>query len=81
VIEMNDEIRQLVKEHPDTPIELVNPETRQAFVLIPAEVYERLTHGDYDDSPWTEEEMDLLAAEDADRLGWEGMEAYQDPQP
>jgi len=23
-------------------------------------------------------EMDLLASEDADALGWEGMEAYQD---
>ena len=32
----------------------------------------------YDDSAWTDEEMDLLAAEDADTLGWEGMEAYQD---
>lgn len=33
---------------------------------------------EYDDSPWTDEEMDMLAAEDADYLGWEGMEAYQD---
>jgi hypothetical protein len=32
----------------------------------------------YDESPWTDEEMDLLAAEDADCLGWEGMEVYQD---
>lgn len=37
-----------------------------------------LTKNDYDDSPWMDEEMDLLAAEDADALGWEGMEAYQD---
>ena len=32
----------------------------------------------YDDSPWTEEGMSLLAAPDSDVLGWEGMEAYQD---
>jgi hypothetical protein len=35
----------------------------------------------YDDSPWTDEEMNLLAAEDANTLGWEGMEAYQDETP
>ncbi len=32
----------------------------------------------YDDSPWTDEEMDLLAIEDADALDWEGREVYQD---
>jgi hypothetical protein len=35
-------------------------------------------HEEYDDAPWTNDEMDLLAAEDADFLGWEGMEAYQE---
>jgi hypothetical protein len=39
---------------------------------------ERLRGLMYDDSPWTDEEMGLLAAEDADALGWEGTEAYQD---
>jgi hypothetical protein len=33
---------------------------------------------DYDDGPWTDEEMDLLAAENADMLGWDGMDGYQD---
>jgi hypothetical protein len=32
----------------------------------------------YDASPWTDEEMDLLAAENAEALGWEGMETYED---
>jgi hypothetical protein len=49
------------------------------FVVLYADVYERLTSLlDYDDNPWTDEEMDLLAAEDADSLDWEGMEDYQD---
>jgi hypothetical protein len=30
-------------------------------------------------SPWTDEEMDLLAAEDGDSLGWEGMDVYPGP--
>jgi hypothetical protein len=48
------------------------------LVVLRADVFERLRDLVYDDSPWTDEEMDLLAAEDADALGWEGMEAYQD---
>lgn len=48
------------------------------LVLLRADVFERLKDLLYDDSPWTDEEMDRLAAEDADALGWEGMEVYQD---
>lgn len=33
---------------------------------------------DYDDSPWTDEEMLALADEDADFLGWDGFDAYQE---
>jgi hypothetical protein len=47
------------------------------LVVLRADVFERLRDLLYDDSPWTDEEMDLLAAEDADALGWEGMEPYQ----
>jgi hypothetical protein len=47
------------------------------LVVLRADVYERLRELLYDDNPWSDEEMDLLAAEDADALGWEGMEAYQ----
>lgn len=47
------------------------------FVLVRADVFEDLRGFRYDASPWSEEEMDRLAAEDADALGWEGMETYQ----
>ena len=40
-------------------------------------VFERLRGLPHDDGSWTDDEMDLLAAEDADALGWEGMEVYQ----
>jgi hypothetical protein len=50
-------------------------------IVLRADVFERLLGLVYDDSPWTDEEMDLLAAEDADSLGWEGMEPYQDEIP
>ena len=42
------------------------------------EEYERLKEAEYDDSSWTDEEREQLAAEDADSLGWDGMEAYKD---
>jgi hypothetical protein len=47
------------------------------LVVVRADVFERLRTLEYDDSPWSDEEMDQLAAEDANALGWEGMEAYQ----
>jgi hypothetical protein len=47
------------------------------LVVLRADVFERLRNLLYDDRPWTDEEMDRLAAEDADALGWERMEAYQ----
>jgi hypothetical protein len=49
------------------------------LVVVRADVFERIQDLQYDDSPWTDEEMDLLAAEDAEALGWDGMERYQEP--
>lgn len=48
------------------------------LVIVRADIFERLRGLLYDDGSWSEEEMDRLAAEDADALGWEGMEVYQD---
>ena len=50
---------------------VVNPVTHEAFVLIPVDEYERLTSTDYDDSPWTREELELLTWEIAERENWE----------
>jgi hypothetical protein len=79
MIELTQEQALALKEPRQTPIRVVDPLTREAYVLLRADEYERLK--DYDASPWTDEEMDLLAAEDADALGWEGMDAYQDDAP
>jgi hypothetical protein len=84
MIVLSDEQHKAVMSHPGQPLRLIDPATRdpatrQAFVLLRADDYERLHEGAYDASPWTDDEMDLLAAEDADRLGWQGMETYQEP--
>jgi hypothetical protein len=79
MIELTDELSRAVRDNPDGTVVLIDPATQRTFVLVRADEYARLKQGEYDASPWTDEEMDLLAAEDADSLGWEGMEAYQGP--
>jgi hypothetical protein len=64
---------------PSGAIRLLDASTNRSYVLVPADLNERVRSLAYDDSPWSDEEMDLLAAESADALGWDGMEAYQDP--
>ena len=81
MIELSAEQQQALTTPQGRPLKLLNPATNQTFVLLPTDEYDRLRHSDYDDSPWTDEEMDLLAAEDADGLGWKGMEVYQDGKP
>ena len=40
------------------------------------DLYERLGRHDDDDSPWTDEEMELLAWEAGKQAGWEQMDEY-----
>ncbi len=61
MIALTEEQRRAVQEHLDQPLPMVAPVTNQTFMLVRRDLYERLT--EYDDSPWTDEEMDLLAAE------------------
>jgi len=61
MIELTEEQRQAVQEHPGQPLQTMDPATQHTFVLIRRDLYESLT--EYDDSPWTDEEMDLLAVE------------------
>ncbi len=76
MIELTEQQAQALEQSDTKPPRLVNPKTRQCFVLLAEEEYQRLTG--YDASPWTDEERDLLRAEAVEDLGWEGMEAYQD---
>ena len=78
MIELSEQQRQELAK--DEPVRICDPLTNETYVILRAQVYERLQERLYDDSPRTDEEMDLLAAEDADSLGWEGMEDYQEPE-
>lgn len=81
MISLTEEQRQAIQEQKGTPLLLMDPATQETFILLRAQEYARLKAADYDATPWTDEEMDLLAAEDADALGWEGMDQYQANEP
>jgi hypothetical protein len=56
------------------PSRVVNPRTNETFVLLRLDEYERLKE-EYDDSPWTREELQALAW---DRVKQEGWDEYDD---
>jgi hypothetical protein len=52
----------------EQPPRFIDPETRKSYVLVSEDAYERIKELLYDDSPWTDQEMDLLAEEAGDLL-------------
>ncbi len=57
------------------PTRVVNPRTQETFLLLRADEYARLKGYDYDDSPWTREELQALAWE---RVKHEDYDEYDD---
>ena len=51
---------------------------KEAFILIRAHEYKRPKEDEYDDSPWTREELQALAWEVGKHAGWEDMDEYDD---
>jgi hypothetical protein len=58
----------------------IDPRTSQEYVVVRKENYERMKELLYDDSPWTDEEMDALAWEAGKHAGWEHMTEYDTPE-
>ncbi len=77
MIELTDEQVQALENPEANPLRLVNPRTKETFVLVRADEYERLTE-EYDDSPWTREELQALAWDAGKHIGWEDMGEYDD---
>lgn len=71
MIELTDQQAQAL-EHPDSAPPLVlNPRTREMFVLLRMNEYEHLKQDEYDDSPWTREELQALAWERVKHEEWD----------
>ena len=65
MIELTEEQRRELDEPEPAALD---PRTRQVYVLVRKEAYERIKELFYDDSPWTDEEMDRLAEEAGELL-------------
>jgi hypothetical protein len=60
------------------PMRLTNPRTKETYILLPIDEYERLKEDGYDDTPWTKDELQALAWEAGKTVGWESMDDYDD---
>jgi PHD/YefM family antitoxin component YafN of YafNO toxin-antitoxin module len=78
MIELTDQQVQALEALDTNPPRVVNPRTNETFVLLRVEEYERLQDEEYDDSPWTREELQTLAWEAGKSQGWEDMAEYDD---
>lgn len=59
-------------------VEVSEPDSRERYVIVKKDVYERIRHLLFDDSDWTQDELRLLLARTAKDSGWDepGMDAY-----
>jgi hypothetical protein len=76
-VTLSDELRRAVSERGDRPIEMIDPGTQRAYILITREQYDRLKPL-FEDDPMTAEEQRHLLREAGRRAGWDDpeMDAY-----
>ncbi len=75
MIEMTEQQMQALETSDVTPPRMLNPRSKEMFVLLRIDEYERLMKDEYDDSPWTREELQALAWE---RIKHEDRDEYDD---
>jgi hypothetical protein len=75
MIELTEQQVQALENSETTPPRLVNLRTREVFVLLRVDDFERLKEDEYDDSPWTREVLQALAWE---RIKDEDWDEYDD---
>ena len=82
--ELTEEMRRELRASGDAPLRLTDPETGHEYVVLRADVFDHLKDSTYDDSEWTDEEMDRLAAESMNQIMAEDdkndpyLQSYQD---
>ncbi len=76
------EIRKAIEEAGEQPLEIIDPETHQRYMLLKAEVFDRL-HRLLDGCPVSKEEQQFLLAQAGRRAGWDDpeMDIYDDLAP
>ena len=78
MLELTEEQRRELKGSNGEVIRVFDPETKQEYVLLRAETYDRLKVLFSEESDWTPEERLHLLAESGRRAGWDdpSMDAY-----
>jgi hypothetical protein len=71
MIELTEQQMQALKTSEAIPPRIVNPLTKETFILLRVDEYERLKELEYDDSPWSREEIQALAWKAGEDTGWE----------
>ena len=71
MIELTEQQAQMLENFETTPPRVVNPRTQETFVLLRLDEYRRLKEEEYDDSPWTREELEALAWERVKHEDWD----------
>ena len=71
MIEFTDQQMQALDDPAVTALRIVHPRSKETFVLLRVEEYERLQEAGYDDSPWTREELQTLAWERVKHEDWD----------
>lgn len=81
MIELTDQQQQELRQTGAGEVRIADRETGQQYVILRAEIYERLKGLLYDDSDWTPEEQLQLLAESGKRAGWDDptMDVYDCP--
>jgi hypothetical protein len=78
-LNLTDEMRQALSEHPDQPVYVVDFATQKSYVLVPASTYQKVRELLFDDAePNVEEPWPLIHEALADDWNAPGMEAYDD---
>ena len=80
MIELTEQQVEALQNAEATPPRMVNPRTKETFVLLRVEDYQRLKEDEYDDSPWTREELQALAWEAGKQMGWDELDEYDYPE-
>ena len=76
------DLRKAVEEAGDQPVQIIDPQTNRRYVLLRADVYERL-HLLLGSGPLSKDEQQWLLREAGRRAGWDDpeMDVYDDLAP
>jgi hypothetical protein len=78
MIELTEQQANALETTEQVPLRLINPHTKEAYILLPVREYERLKADEYDDTPWTKDELQALAWEAGKNMGWDDVDDYDD---